>query len=256
MNTEPADRTRGGRPPTRQFAADAPRIPAVPRPPAPPAAPPLRVPRREQRHVETRDEILQVAREIVAEKGAEHLNLREVARRANFGNPASLYRYFASKLELMYAIGQQCLDLLADHLTSVPAGLPPDERIVELGMAYLEFAQDHPQELSLMSTILEALPPDDQLAVAPPAVLDLVIGVVREAAAAGLLAAPTEDDVTTAWHGLWALVHGMAAIERMHALEPRLVLRGRQRDVLRAFVNGLRTEWIEGGPVPSPEGRA
>ena len=51
---------------------------------------------RERHHSETREEILAAAREVLLERGAADLSLREIARRAGF-SPGALYKYFDNK---------------------------------------------------------------------------------------------------------------------------------------------------------------
>lgn len=198
--------------------------------------------RREQRRAETRAEILAAARAIVAGRGAAALNLRDVAERAGFGNPASLYRYFDGRQAIMVALAQESLDALGDHLRQVPAGSSPGERLVSLGLAYLEFARDHPEELGLMFESLRTLSPIQQQIAMPAGVFAIIDDAVRRAVDEGVLPCRSEEDVQVMWHGAWALVHGLAVIERLHHGARREMLRRSHPTVLRAYVNGLRQE--------------
>jgi len=205
--------------------------------------------RQDKRHQEIRDEILSAARALVVEKGARSLTVRELAGRVDFSAPA-LYRYFdGGKDEILLSLAAQDLDHLSAHLLTVPEALPVDERLIELGLAYIQFAREHPAELDLLFESLSALSrqaQDDSLEVLTPTPLFQIIqSVLEDGIAQGVLHARDEDDVMLMWHGAWALVHGLVAVERTHQHHDEL-FRARARDVLRAFVNGLKTDWTSG----------
>lgn len=69
---------------------------------------PTRRERERQRH---RQEILEAARAIVADRGLEHVTVEQVARQAEFA-VGSIYRHFASKEELILAV----LGDFAEHM--------------------------------------------------------------------------------------------------------------------------------------------
>jgi AcrR family transcriptional regulator len=205
--------------------------------------------RREKRHQETRDEVLRAARRLVKERGAEDLTMREVARRTGLSAPA-LYRYFeGGKEEIILALAKEDLEHVAARLHEVPSDLPPDERLVQLGLAYLDFARRHPDEFDLLLANLSAAGSLDvesgmrTMALTP--LFGIVDGAIREGIAAGVLRARGEDDVMLMWHGAWALVHGLVAVERADEHHDEL-FRARAGDILRAFVNGLKTDWADG----------
>jgi len=206
--------------------------------------PPTR--RQDKRHRETREEILDAARALVVDQGARSLTVRELARRVDLTAPA-LYRYFADgKDEILLALAAQDLDHLSTHLLTVSDTLPVDERLIELGLAYIQFAREHPAELDLLFESLAGLSREAQsgsLEVLTPIPLFTVIqDVLQEGIAQGVLFARDDDDVMLMWHGAWAMVHGLVAVERTHQHHDEL-FRARARDLLRAFVNGLKTDW-------------
>ncbi len=205
--------------------------------------------RRERRHQETREDILRVARQIVIEGGAEELTVREIARRADFA-PSALYRYFeGGRPEILFAIAQTSVAVLEGHLARVPRGLPPTERIVAMGEAYLRFAREHPEEVTLLFDSLTAMEPldlehPDESFLAPTGVYRLLESALREGIADGTFRI-VERDLMFVMHGTWALVHGLASVERLHEQHGG-VFDDRGRDLIRAFVNGLGSEWDAG----------
>ena len=105
-----------------------------------------RLSRRDRRRLYTREEILAAARELLLEVGPEALSLRQVARRADF-SPAALYTYFSSRDEIVASLFAESFERLDAYLRRVPTDLPPAERVVELGMAYMDFGRDNPMDL-------------------------------------------------------------------------------------------------------------
>jgi len=202
--------------------------------------------RRERRRRETRDDILRVARRIVIENGAENLTVREVARRTGFA-PSALYRYFeGGRPEILLALARASVAVLEGHLARVPQGLPPAERIVAMGEAYLRFAREHPEELGLLFDSLAAMEPldlehPDEAFLAPTGVYRLLESALREGMTEGVFRI-AEQDLMFVMHGTWALVHGLAMVERLHEQHGG-VFDDRGRDLIRAFVNGLGSEW-------------
>jgi AcrR family transcriptional regulator len=196
--------------------------------------------RRERRHRETRDEILLAAREVLLERGAADLSLREIARRAGF-TPGALYKYFDSKDDVVKALADRAMGALLEAFVAVPSGLPPDDRAVEIGMTYLEFARHNPEDVAVVTM-------HESVAVGPHSreheqLEQTVLNVFREGGAAGVFTMPTPEDAEFMCYGAWALAQGLATLEQRQRPETAARLRARQRRLLQAFVNGLKSEW-------------
>lgn len=141
--------------------------------------------RRAAQRSRTRSEILDAAAELVTEQGAEALNLSELATRAGFSNAASLYRYFSSKKELMAALMRRGLERLEEHLRDVPADLPAEEQVIELCLAYVDYARAHPGERALLLTTTAVVAPEDRAASLPEAFVTRVFGLIAAVMAGG-----------------------------------------------------------------------
>jgi AcrR family transcriptional regulator len=195
---------------------------------------------RERRRVQTRDEILQAAREVFAESGALDFSLAEIARRLGF-TPAALYKYFDSKDDLVKVLAEHAMANLSEALARVSSSLPPDERAVEMGMAYLEFARVNPHDIALVA-LHESLQMTH--AGGHAGLEELVMGVFREGAAQGVFPVSSDQDVELMVYGIWSLVHGMAVLlERQPPQVAKQLRLARQRQLLQAFVNGLKADW-------------
>ena len=196
--------------------------------------------RRERRHSETRDDILAAAREVLLERGAADLSLREIARRADF-SPAALYKYFDNKDDVIKALADSAMAALVDAFAAAPADLAPDRRAVELGLAYIAFARENPEDVAVIE-MHESTAHPHPLTTDHLALEGTVVGVFREGIDAGVFTGAPEDAEIMAY-GAWALVQGLAHFERQQrpALESKVS--ARQRELLTIFVNGLKTDW-------------
>ena len=165
---------------------------------------------RERRAQNTRQAILDAARELVSEHGPYGLSLREVARRIDY-SPAGLYEYFDSKDELLAAVLEEGFARFGTYLMGVPLDLPPRSYLLELGMAYLRFAQENPQHFMLIfnsPSVCDAPAAEELVSHTTFAAL---VTAVRRCIEAGdfPVAYPEEELVFLAW----SLVHGMATLQ-------------------------------------------
>lgn len=219
---------------------------------APGARAPLAAPagagarRRERHRQETRDEILQTARQIVIEQGAGHLTVREIARRTDF-TPSALYRYFeGGRQEILLALTHGSVEVLDGYLARLRGSPSPAERIVAMAAAYLRFAREHPQEEKLLFDSVTAMEPldlaqPDESFLASEGVFRLLETAVREGIADGTFRV-ADKDVMVVIVSTWVYVHGLVAVERLRDLHGG-VSGDRLRGLIRAYVNGLGSDW-------------
>jgi AcrR family transcriptional regulator len=196
---------------------------------------------RERRHRATREEILAVARGLMLEEGVEGLSIREVARRTGF-SPASLYTYFSSKDEIVAALTEESFRELNEYLSRVSGDLPPEERLVQLGLAYMEFAEDNPADLacvvnsSMVAELPEGIDPSLGLAAAHK-----LSDTLRDGIAAGVFPSGDDEVVAEMAYGLWSLVHGMTLLRSAYFgwVAPGVTVDAER--VLRLSVETLKT---------------
>ena len=108
--------------------------------------------RRERLRAATIDEIKQIARQHMAEKGAASLSLRAIAREMGMTGPA-LYRYFASRDDLVTALILDAYHSLAAALRSARDAAPEDDhaaRVLQTAHAYRNWALAHPADYQLI----------------------------------------------------------------------------------------------------------
>ncbi len=94
----------------------------------------------------------------------------------------------------------------------MPADLPPDRRVIELGLAYMEFAHDNPMDLRCMmlSTSLD-LPPSSGKALGLSAA-QLIGETFRQGVQEGVFKPDGLCSAPEMAFGAWALVHGMVSV--------------------------------------------
>lgn len=104
--------------------------------------------RRERMREETREAILDAARQMVEEEGVDGFSLRGVARAVGY-SPAAIYEYFGSKEELLdclYFEGRGGLsDRMAAVLDGAPEGQSPIATLCAFGHAYRQAALEQPE---------------------------------------------------------------------------------------------------------------
>ena len=194
--------------------------------------------RRARRRDAVAERIIAAAREALLERtDADSLSLRDVARRADF-TPGALYRYFDSREALLVALFNEALDLLASYVEPALQGEHGIPRLRRLGLAYLAFGREHPQDLALIFQSAAHVPTwEEYVMLARP--FSSLVAALREDVEAGLLLLPADLDEPGLAYALWALLHGMAELRRAHL---RLVAGGfeaMQQAALEHFLGPL-----------------
>lgn len=112
--------------------------------------------RRRLPALQRRAQILEVARELFSREGIDETSMRNIAGRAGV-SPAVLYRHFADKDALLFALTEAFFDRLIAAFDAPLAGLrDPVERLRALMTAYIHFGIENPHEYRL--TFMTALP--------------------------------------------------------------------------------------------------
>src|SRR3954466_10066531 len=107
---------------------------------------PVRIDRRQRRRLETIEEILDVAIEVMTEHGVGGLSLGEVARRMGMRTP-SLYVYFDSKHAVYDAVsargGRSVAVVMAPQYAGVRAAGDLPAYFLESGQLFLRWMVEH-----------------------------------------------------------------------------------------------------------------
>ncbi|MBH0779750.1 TetR/AcrR family transcriptional regulator [Nocardia bovistercoris] len=110
---------------------------------AAPAAPSPREIRRRQRIETSREQILDTAEQLFAERGYHDTGLKDVASQCEF-SVGSIYSFFDSKDALYEQVLMRRSIAIESIQKLIPDGVPADERLVGLARLQIEHALEHP----------------------------------------------------------------------------------------------------------------
>jgi AcrR family transcriptional regulator len=153
---------------------------------------------RPYHHGNLRREILDAALEEIAEAGPVALSLRALARRAGVSHAAPAH-HFGDKAGLLTAIATEGFALLGQALAAAR-----EQGFLEVGLAYLQFAVDHPAHFEVMYRPDLYRADDPDFVAAHAATTGLLYGPAGEAF-------PDDDAVKVGIAG-WSFVHGFASL--------------------------------------------
>jgi AcrR family transcriptional regulator len=172
--------------------------------------------RREREKSETRDKILDAARELFVTEGFEGVSMRKVAEKIEY-SPTAIYVHFADKQELFRELCHQDYARLAEVFQSSVMSTDPVERLKQIGAIYLDFGSRYPNHYKFM--FMTTHPPHE-----PDEIDKEVMGnpemdayaflksAVQQAIDAGCFR-PEITDPEIVSQTLWASVHGVISLE-------------------------------------------
>jgi AcrR family transcriptional regulator len=105
--------------------------------------------RREREKSETRDKILDAARELFVTEGYDGVSMRRVAEKIEY-SPTAIYVHFADKNELFHELCQQDYSRLAEVFQSSAMSMDPVERLKQIGRTYIDFGVRYPNHYRFM----------------------------------------------------------------------------------------------------------
>ena len=179
--------------------------------------------RREREKSDTRDKILDAARELFIAEGYEGVSMRKLAERIEY-SPTAIYVHFANKEDLFHELCNQDFGHLAEVFQSSSMPLDPVERLKQIGRLYSEFGLQYPNHYKLMfMTPHPPIPFDEQDAeiqgnpeVDAYAFLKLT---VQQAIDAGRFREELRDAELLS-QTLWAAVHGVISLNLAKCNDP------------------------------------
>jgi AcrR family transcriptional regulator len=145
--------------------------------------------RRERIRNNTRDEIKAIARQQMVEGGTAAISLNGIARAMELTSPA-LYRYYASRDELITALIIDTYNALADALEEASAAHPANayaQKLFDTSLAYRAWALTHPTDFLLIygNPIPGYQLPSEQAMAAAQRVYAAFLGTMQAAYIAG-----------------------------------------------------------------------
>lgn len=192
---------------------------------------------RERRQQRTREAILDAARQIIREQGAEAVSIRAIAAQIDY-SPAGLYEYFDSKEAIMTAVCWQGHERLTRAMTAVEATLPPGDYLVAIGQAYIAFAMQNPEHYLMMFT-------NPAFAGSPEEIADtgssfgILLAAIERGLEEGVFQARAGFGLMEMAYAAWGLVHGLAMLRLTYLTEFPSDFDAADQEALLTFVSGL-----------------
>jgi len=179
--------------------------------------------RRARERSETRDKILDAARELFVTEGYEGVSMRRVAEKIEY-SPTAIYVHFADKQELFHELCQKDYARLAEVFQSSAMSSDPIERLKQIGSTYTEFGVRYPNHYKFM--FMTPHPPHE-----PDEVDREIMGnpevdayaflkwAVQQAIDAGCLREELQDAELIS-QTLWAAIHGVISLDIAKCTDP------------------------------------
>jgi AcrR family transcriptional regulator len=196
---------------------------------------------RQRRRQKTKQAILKTAQELVAEKGPDGLSIREIARRIDY-SPAGLYEYYDGKDEIVAAICAEGMERLSASFNNIPPHLPPTQRLVEMGLAYVDYAIHNAEEFLL---IFNSLPAKRMLldeAITDNSPYRILLRTVETAIEAGEFKGHLQYGAEGIVYSLWALMHGRAMLQLTFSHNFQADFDEIHRWAIEMFIKGLKAD--------------
>ncbi len=172
--------------------------------------------RRERERERVRGRILDAARELFARDGYDAVTMRKIAEAVEY-SPTAIYLHFKDKESLVRELCIADFDSLARSFQRIAREPDPLERLRKVGLAYADFAVEHPNHYRLMFMTPHPEAAKDEAAAAgrkgnPEAdAYAFLLGTVSEAIERRLLRPELKDPQIVA-QGAWAAVHGVVSL--------------------------------------------
>ena len=193
---------------------------------------------RQRRHLRTKDAILDAAREIISEEGVDKLSMRGIADRIDY-SAAGLYEYFGGKDEIITAVCLQGDERLRQNMGKVDISLPPMEYLVEIGLAYIDFAVNNPDHFMLMFNAGLEPPAEIQESETYETSFDILVAAITRGVEVGVFVPRDGFGVMDMAFMAWSVVHGISVLRvTQFALLP-YDFSAADREVLKTAVFGL-----------------
>ncbi|WP_374529171.1 TetR/AcrR family transcriptional regulator [Novosphingobium sp.] len=191
----------------------------------------------EEQVLGVRERIRAAAERHVAAHGPDAISLRSIAAELGW-TAASLYRYYASKAELLDALRIAAHDRFSDRIEAAHASTDDLwDRSRAIGDAYVQFAQDEPAAYRLMfANGLDEGEKSPELHRAEQRSNRTLTGYVRDMVEAGLLT----GDADLIAHAYWAAIHGLVMLRMAGKLDNSPPFETLRHAAMRMITRGAR----------------
>ena len=166
--------------------------------------------------IELKESCVRAAREVIAERGIEHLSLREVSRKLGVSHQAP-YKHYPSRDHLLAEVMRRCFQSFANALDDHPPSDDPVRELGDMGRQFLAYANAHPLEYRLMFGTPWPAPAEH-----PELVRDARHAFERLRGALRRIYGPSEQmrqQVDLQAIFIWSAMHGVTTIMRSDVMQ-------------------------------------
>jgi len=174
--------------------------------------------RRNRERADTRQRILDAARDLFVLKGYDATTMRAIADRIEY-TPTAIYHHFRNKEALLTELCISDFKSLGQAFQRIGRVADPVERLKRIGLAYVDFAIEHPMHYQTMFMIPRPTVSAEakQAAQVDPGedAYGFLKATCEEAIALGRLR-PEFKDADEVAQMLWSATHGLVSLNIVH----------------------------------------
>lgn len=153
--------------------------------------------------------LMEAALHSIREHGVERLSLRAIARDVGISQTAP-YRHFKDKTDLLVKLAAEGFYKLAERKTKIRTQPYSEENLIAIGIGYVQFAKEHPEQYKLMfGSSIENRRDYKELMDASHTAFACILDQVKEGVEAGFL---VDMDPEVLAKSCWTTVHGIASL--------------------------------------------
>lgn len=194
--------------------------------------------RRRREKEETREKILQAARDLFLARSYEGVTMRAIADAIEY-TPTAIYHHFSSKQALLSELCHSDFESLGRHFVRAAAIADPIERVRAVGEAYLDFAIRYPNHYRFMfMTSLPVEHPEEYLAEHRDNPEKDAYAFFRRSCQDAIESGRLRGEVTDAdelAQILWGAVHGLISLHVLKQNQSWVPLRDLRKTAHRAM---------------------
>lgn len=208
-----------------------------------PDAPQASAPAPAAREQLSKERITAAALELVEERGLKGLTMRALGERLGV-EAMALYHYFPSKAALLEAVsqvGREVEQVFGGFFADMSAeGATAAEMVVALGLRYIQFAETHPAQFTLLFNTLAIEYDDWETFVNGTSTFRIPQLAVQAGIESGEFHPRPGYGRDEMAYNLWALVHGLAVLRQTRLQHLEAEYESLHRTLLEALVDGFR----------------
>ena len=203
--------------------------------------------RRERERQDTRQTILDAARELFIAEGYDGVSMRKVARKIGY-SPTAIYDYFVDKEDLFLGLCHSDFHRLAETFVQIASVPDPVERLRGIGRGYVGFGLKNPNHYRMMFMTAHPHASEEKLREVQMGkgnpeedAYAFLLLTVTQAMEAGAFRKDLQDPHAVA-QTLWAGTHGVVSLHIAKGDDdwvPWCPIRDRMELMLDALLDGL-----------------